>query len=497
MSNKQIVAVYSGSFDPATVGHIHVITEALNARLADKIVVAVVTSDEKKHLLTRENAARLMRLALPTALQDRVIIEPISAREAIGKYGAIRRLKGARNKADIDRETKNIIAAMESATGRGEHALPVAWILNSPLPDSTNPVSSTRGRTALLKLPPDSDELKKVFPEQILSILLQANGQIDSKISRRSDEFAAQFNGVLSTLLNPPQQTTIEVQRREGHLYTVSKLILDRIFAPRQFDPEGTKTSFLDLPTGERTNIRVDRIADCITAVDQEVANWAIVSNCVYNEWRRAKNAITSDAAGQIHPAHGARIAMNLGPAGCSWMLLMPQEFEDKDWRDMLFRQRVTVVTSNRAELADFMKRRNLDFEAVFPEQIIEHKGSTERFARDWMTKTGHAALLHDTVATGNTAMKYNFAPVPDDYMGIDDEHSVLLLGRADRENGHVRSDAFSDTVARQSFEIKQDLVGHYVAMLENFRKESSDPRVEPFIARRVQKIREAYQPHP
>jgi len=56
------LAVYSGSFDPVTFGHLDIIERA--SRIFDRIIVAVFTNASKKHLFTQEQRVVLLREAL-------------------------------------------------------------------------------------------------------------------------------------------------------------------------------------------------------------------------------------------------------------------------------------------------------------------------------------------------------------------------------------------------------------------------------------------------
>ena len=53
------LAVYPGSFDPLTNGHVDIITRG--ARLFDRIIVAVLVNEEKKPLFTMEERVEIAR----------------------------------------------------------------------------------------------------------------------------------------------------------------------------------------------------------------------------------------------------------------------------------------------------------------------------------------------------------------------------------------------------------------------------------------------------
>jgi pantetheine-phosphate adenylyltransferase len=63
------VAVYPGSFDPLTNGHVDIITRG--ARLFDRIVVAILVNAEKRPLFTIEERVEIAR----AVFQDRTNVE--------------------------------------------------------------------------------------------------------------------------------------------------------------------------------------------------------------------------------------------------------------------------------------------------------------------------------------------------------------------------------------------------------------------------------------
>ena len=56
------IAIYPGTFDPITYGHIDVIKKSLN--IVDKIVVAVSNNNNKKYLFTSTERDQIVRTAL-------------------------------------------------------------------------------------------------------------------------------------------------------------------------------------------------------------------------------------------------------------------------------------------------------------------------------------------------------------------------------------------------------------------------------------------------
>ena len=53
------ISIYPGSFDPITFGHIDIIERA--TKLVDKVIVAVLNNDEKKHLFSLEDRLEMIK----------------------------------------------------------------------------------------------------------------------------------------------------------------------------------------------------------------------------------------------------------------------------------------------------------------------------------------------------------------------------------------------------------------------------------------------------
>ena len=55
-------AIYPGTFDPITYGHIDVIRKSL--KIVDKVIVAISSNSEKKHLFTADERFEIVKNAL-------------------------------------------------------------------------------------------------------------------------------------------------------------------------------------------------------------------------------------------------------------------------------------------------------------------------------------------------------------------------------------------------------------------------------------------------
>ncbi len=60
-SQSPRIAVYTGSFDPITLGHVNVIERS--ARLVDRLIVGIGVNVEKSSLFTPEERVRLVQQA--------------------------------------------------------------------------------------------------------------------------------------------------------------------------------------------------------------------------------------------------------------------------------------------------------------------------------------------------------------------------------------------------------------------------------------------------
>jgi pantetheine-phosphate adenylyltransferase len=106
--SAQRIAVYSGTFDPVTLGHEDVIRRA--AGLFDELIVAVAVAHHKKTLFTLEQ--RMAQLAAVFADLPSVRVLPFEGLmvDFCREQGACAIVRGIRNVADFDYEAQ--MAAM-------------------------------------------------------------------------------------------------------------------------------------------------------------------------------------------------------------------------------------------------------------------------------------------------------------------------------------------------------------------------------------------------
>ena len=103
---KERIAVYPGSFDPITLGHLNVIKRA--AALFDKVIVCVMVNSEKSGLFTRDERVELIRRVLNGANLNNVEVD--SSQILVAHYakekGARTLIKGLRAVSDYESEVQ-------------------------------------------------------------------------------------------------------------------------------------------------------------------------------------------------------------------------------------------------------------------------------------------------------------------------------------------------------------------------------------------------------
>ncbi|MCB9286973.1 MAG: pantetheine-phosphate adenylyltransferase [Lewinellaceae bacterium] len=119
------IAVFPGSFDPITVGHVDLVTRALP--LFDKIVVAIGVNNQKNYLFQLEE--RLHWLKEVFREEPKVEVGHFSGLTAhyAQKIGARYLLRGLRNSSDFDYE--KTISQLNNIVGEG---LETIFLISQP-----------------------------------------------------------------------------------------------------------------------------------------------------------------------------------------------------------------------------------------------------------------------------------------------------------------------------------------------------------------------------
>ncbi len=108
MSNNTRIAVYTGSFDPVTLGHLNVIERA--SRLVDELVVGVGVNSDKRALFTPEERVELLKTVVQDLSNVRVDMFTGLAVSFVRSCGSRVMVRGVRPLTDIAGEFTMLMA---------------------------------------------------------------------------------------------------------------------------------------------------------------------------------------------------------------------------------------------------------------------------------------------------------------------------------------------------------------------------------------------------
>ncbi len=109
MSNSNSrIAVYTGSFDPITLGHLNVIERS--SRLVDPLIVGIGVNIEKQSLFTPEERLGLVRSTIAHLQNVRSAIVLRAGGDVLPRVRARVLLRGVRSLGDIETEFTMIMA---------------------------------------------------------------------------------------------------------------------------------------------------------------------------------------------------------------------------------------------------------------------------------------------------------------------------------------------------------------------------------------------------
>ncbi len=98
------VAVYPGTFDPVTNGHLDVLKQALT--VFDRVVVAVATNIEKRPMFSVEDRVDLFRQAVDGLTGVEVMSSDGLTVDLAGRLGAHAIVRGVRSAGDLETESQ-------------------------------------------------------------------------------------------------------------------------------------------------------------------------------------------------------------------------------------------------------------------------------------------------------------------------------------------------------------------------------------------------------
>jgi pantetheine-phosphate adenylyltransferase len=103
MTKPTSIAVYPGTFDPITNGHIDILVRSL--RMFDKVIVTIAVNQRKMTLFTAEERITFIRDAMP-GMGDRLVFEQFDGLivDFAVKHGATTLVRGLRALADFEYE---------------------------------------------------------------------------------------------------------------------------------------------------------------------------------------------------------------------------------------------------------------------------------------------------------------------------------------------------------------------------------------------------------
>ncbi len=132
------IALYPGSFDPVTNGHLDVVRHAVN--LCDRLVVAIGIHTSKKPLFTTEERLRMVQDVFgPIAAKAGCTFDAVTYDDltitAAQKHGATVMIRGLRDGTDLDYEMQ--IAGMNEIMAPGVHTVFV------PASAAVRPITAT------------------------------------------------------------------------------------------------------------------------------------------------------------------------------------------------------------------------------------------------------------------------------------------------------------------------------------------------------------------
>ena len=163
MSGPGHIAVYAGSFDPPTLGHLDVIQRA--RRMFDEIVVGIGENPDKQHMLEPAVRQELMQQIVGELLSDQPDGAPVRVERYDGltvdfarSIGAAALLRGIRNVTDLASECQLAIANRQVAD------VETAFVIT----DERYGFTSSSLIRQIVDLGGDVDKLTGIVPECVL-----------------------------------------------------------------------------------------------------------------------------------------------------------------------------------------------------------------------------------------------------------------------------------------------------------------------------------------
>jgi pantetheine-phosphate adenylyltransferase len=99
-----MIAIYAGTFDPITYGHIDIIERA--SKMFDKIIVVIGKNSEKKNLFTDAERLDMTKVSLNNINNVEVVVHTGLTVDIARKLGARAMIRGIRTTSDFNYENQ-------------------------------------------------------------------------------------------------------------------------------------------------------------------------------------------------------------------------------------------------------------------------------------------------------------------------------------------------------------------------------------------------------
>lgn len=158
------IGVVAGSFDPITLGHVHLIKQSL--KLVDELHVLIASNAMKKPYIHTQDRLKLVKLVLADLIDSKRVFVDLLGNEFAADYayrvGADTMIRGIRNTIDLTYELG--VAEVNSKIN------PLIQTVFIPTPSKLTEVSSSMVR-GLVGIPGWEHIVDEYVPPEVLSYL--------------------------------------------------------------------------------------------------------------------------------------------------------------------------------------------------------------------------------------------------------------------------------------------------------------------------------------
>ena len=142
------VAIISGSFDPITIGHMHIVKTASNT--FDSVIVAIAHNPNKKYMYTHEQRVRMAHLSIKDYGLTNVAVELLDSNTLTVEFAMEHRanilVRGIRNSSDLEYEQELMLLNNDVQSALNFPELQTFFVL---APKNLSSVSSTMIRSLI------------------------------------------------------------------------------------------------------------------------------------------------------------------------------------------------------------------------------------------------------------------------------------------------------------------------------------------------------------